>query len=171
MVVAKAPILSAFIFVCGYTLASMIGSVYQIMLAPLQQSYSRVDLFPLRPEKSHPLQAMNASKQSLVDLRDVSSELQSLVFLHMPKCGGSTVRDRIVTTIAAKWNLQNLQTMKPSLNQSYWINTWMSAELKPSQLISDLTQNERDRIRVLTGHVAYGACRILAQPCRYVTVL
>ena len=48
-VVMKAPctIQSAFIFVCGFTLALMIGSVYNLVISP-KQSWSSMDLSPLR---------------------------------------------------------------------------------------------------------------------------
>ena len=103
-------------------------------------------------------------KKSLVDLRDVSSELRSLVFLHVPKCGGSTVKDRIEKILPAKWKLRNLQkqTTIPLLNKNYWVSTYTGTNgpWQPSQLSNNLTQEERNGIRVLSGHLAYGACRL-----------
>jgi hypothetical protein len=113
--------------------------------------------------------------QSLPNLRDVSNELRSIVFLHIPKCGGSTVNDRIKSVFPRKWKLTDLQEQedKPARNRNYYVHTYVGSEdpWPPNRLSKELTQEERNRIRLLTGHLAYGACQLLAQPCRYITVL
>jgi hypothetical protein len=75
-----------------------------------------------------------------------------IIFLHLPKTGGVTLRR------ALKWKyapeMLNLETLT-----------------KPAESIADVPLSERRNARVLTGHLHYGVHEYIPQPCDYITLL
>ena len=108
-----------------------------------------------------------------------SMEIQSLVFVHVPKCGGSSVRQMLLddmTELSWGSNMSRLtscnrvQDDSLQTHQTYWANTFLGATFS-SLDFAKCPYHLRSKIRFLTGHIPYGACEFLKQPCKYVTVL
>lgn len=80
----------------------------------------------------------------------------TLVFLHVPKAGGST--------------LCNVLGRQYAKQDSYWIPPDRS---RPEHLqdFADLDDERKRQLRLVTGHVPYGLHRHLPNPVRYITLL
>jgi Galactose-3-O-sulfotransferase len=75
-----------------------------------------------------------------------------IIFLHLPKTGGVTLRR------ALKWkyapDMLNFETLT-----------------KPAESLADVPLSDRRNARVLTGHLHYGVHDYIPQPCDYITLL
>ena len=106
-------------------------------------------------------------------------ENMSLVFLHIPKCGGSSVRQMLLDDLTHLKSTLGMSQLKrceenPENGQQrehpYWVNTFIGAAFS-SQEFANCSYRIRSKVRFLTGHIAYGACSFLSEPCKYITVL
>ena len=89
-----------------------------------------------------------------------SKERPVLIFLHLPKTGGSSLRE----FLKAKCGHENYY-------QTYWSKaTGLGDRGQVNQFIA-LPQEERDRFDLIMGHFSYGLHRFLSRPCVYVTLL
>ena len=116
-----------------------------------------------------------SSSSSNNNNNDSNINVQSLVFIHVPKCGGSTVVDRLDHGCQQYWpGIEQLQRgTEIQLDKEYGIHTFhgVTNTLRPRELGLELSGEKWLRIRKLSGHIAHGACQFMAPPCYYVTVL
>jgi hypothetical protein len=75
-----------------------------------------------------------------------------IIFLHLPKTGGVTLRRTLRWKYAPE--MLNLETLT-----------------KPAKSLADVPLSERRSARVLTGHLHYGVHEYIPQRCEYITLL
>jgi hypothetical protein len=165
--------------------ASVLFGTYIIFQIPPTEEPPFEPLFPtVEKVKSLPILQEVKSLPTLQEVKSLPTlqEVKSLMFLHIPKCGGRSVRDDLVEGVKQKWTqLEKLEKAADiTQKKDYWFNTWQGADPKTPFLPRDFPSNSsilgrhqaaRYRIRFLSGHIAHGACQFLAPPCNYVTVL
>lgn len=66
---------------------------------------------------------------------------------------------------------KNYNSSRIDLTKSYWINTHLGGKFDVRRLAHNITQKQRNRIRLLMGHIPFGSCDLLESPCQYMTVL
>ena len=80
----------------------------------------------------------------------------STIFLHIPKTAGTTLRSIIEDNFPA--------------DQSYFL--YIGNALHPGmEQFSALTEEDKRKIKIFSGHFHFGFHRHLPQPCKYITVL
>jgi len=85
----------------------------------------------------------------------VSSPAPTLIYLHLPKCGGTTL-NRLI-----EWEYPPLRIF--SIDPSFFRWSWYRLLLWPPRRLA--------RLRVIKGHMPFGIHRRLSQPSTYITVL
>ena len=87
--------------------------------------------------------------------RSVTKQLsrnRCIVFLHIPKTGGVTLRR------ALKWKYPSRMLYEETLS-------------KPLEALDQVPLSERERARVVSGHLHYGVHEYIPRECEYITVL
>jgi Galactose-3-O-sulfotransferase len=79
-----------------------------------------------------------------------------LIFLHLPKTGGSTL------TTLLRWQYRSLQPAE--------IARFITEE-RTFEEIDRLPLEQRARIKLLVGHFAYGVHEFIPKPCSYITIV
>jgi len=92
------------------------------------------------------------SKQSV---RSIEAEDKALIFLHIPKTGGTTLHSIIGRQYAPKVTFTILGFDLPQRIKEF-------LALPPEQ---------REKIRLLKGHIPYGLHKHLSVPATYITIL
>ena len=98
--------------------------------------------------------------RSKADEDRVSRQKPVLIFLHIPKTGGTTLNKILEREVlpARRYHLHNFMT---TANQP---------ESGMCQFLA-LSQQERDQFDLLYGHIAMGVHRFLSRPCVYIALL
>ena len=89
-----------------------------------------------------------------------SKERPVLIFLHLPKTGGSSLREFLKAKCGHKNYYQTYWSEATGLGDRDYLNQFIA-----------LPQEERDRFDLIMGHFSYGLHRFLSRPCVYVTLL
>lgn len=79
---------------------------------------------------------------------------ETLIFLHLPKTGGTTVR----------------RALFRGLPGDRRIAVYPGRSVEPGEL-AEVPARSRAKAQVVAGHLSYGAHEAFEQPCRYVTVV
>ncbi len=79
---------------------------------------------------------------------------KTLIFLHIPKCGGATLQSIIRRHLS---KAETFITVPP----------WE----KSKALLLGLTEYQRNSIKFLTGHFSYGIHEAIPSPATYITML
>ena len=79
---------------------------------------------------------------------------QSLIFLHIPKTAGTTLHQII------EKQYESTSILKIGINTQKCIDKF-----------KNLPEKEREKFRVIKGHMAFGLHEFLPQPCTYITML
>jgi hypothetical protein len=82
-------------------------------------------------------------------------ESPALIYLHLPKCGGTTL-NRLI-----EWEYPSLRTF--SIDPSFFRWSWYRLLQWPERRLA--------RLRVIKGHMPFGIHTRLPQPAKYITVL
>jgi hypothetical protein len=85
-------------------------------------------------------------------MRAPRSTNRCIIFLHLPKTGGVTLRRTLKWKYAPR--MLNFETLT-----------------KPAESLAEVPLSERRNLRVLTGHLQYGVHEYLPQRCEYITLL
>ena len=89
-----------------------------------------------------------------------NKEKPVLIFLHLPKTGGSSLREFLKAKCGYKNYYEVYRNEAAGLLTKDYLNKFIA-----------LPQEERDRFDLITGHFSYGLHRFLSRPCVYVTLL
>ena len=98
--------------------------------------------------------------RSKADEDRVSRQKPVLIFLHIPKTGGTTLHEALV------------REMPPERRYQFYnvVTAANASENRLCQFLA-LSQQERDHFDCLHGHIQMGIHRLLSRPCVYVTLL
>lgn len=107
--------------------------------------------------------------------------MSSLVFIHIPKCGGTSLIDRLLSDLKessgsdmpdfaeVSENGQNLTGVDDE--RPYWLSTYWDDPRINTSTLAALPLDYRSKIRFVTGHVPFGTCQLLQAPCKHIIVL
>ncbi|MGB5967759.1 MAG: sulfotransferase family 2 domain-containing protein [Spirulinaceae cyanobacterium] len=88
----------------------------------------------------------------MVDLENNSKQEESLLFLHIPKAGGST----LTTILDKQYQKQEVYKIR---------------ELKDLDILNNADKKSKNQFKVITGHFPFGLHEDLLQKCSYITML
>ena len=89
-----------------------------------------------------------------------NKEKPVLLFLHLHKTGGTSLREFLKAKCGYKNYYEVYRNKAAGLSEKDYVNKFIA-----------LPQEERDRFDLIAGHFGYGLHRFLSRPCVYVTLL
>ena len=96
-----------------------------------------------------------------------------LIFLHIPKAAGSTlkrvIRKEYLFSSIYRGLLLNDKDNVLSLRSPRFVEEGITNE--PLKHIESISENRRARVKVLTGHFCFGIHKYFEQPVKYITIL
>ncbi len=129
----------------------------RVMQGKAQTPISATVVVPAKPEPARSERPASARPQARSG-GDPAVRDRTLVFMHIPKTGGTGLRD----------------VFKGAYGKDERAFVYDSADLRGAvsrDQLADMPEDQRQRLRLVMGHLHFGVHRAIGRPCRYVVVV